>query len=67
MVHAVMIDFLESVLPVPSSFELPQDYRNKSAFLSFFHPLAFWLGILILLLIFQVFTYSRIMALAIAT
>ena len=37
MVHAVMIDFLESVLPVPSSFELPQDYRNKLAFLSFFH------------------------------
>ena len=29
MVHAVLIDFLESVLPVPSSFELPQDYRNK--------------------------------------
>ena len=29
MVHAVLIDYLESVLPVPSSFELPLDYRNK--------------------------------------
>lgn len=29
MVHAVLVDYLESVLPVPSSFELPQDYRNK--------------------------------------
>ena len=29
MVHAVLVDYLESVLPVPSSFELPLDYRNK--------------------------------------
>ena len=29
MVHAVLADYLESVLPVPSSFELPLDYRNK--------------------------------------
>ena len=29
MVRAVLVDYLESVLPVPSSFELPMDYRNK--------------------------------------
>ncbi len=29
MVNAVLNDYLESVLPVPSSFELPSDYRNK--------------------------------------
>ncbi len=29
MVHAVLADYLESVLPVPSSFELPLDYRNN--------------------------------------
>jgi UDP-N-acetylglucosamine-lysosomal-enzyme len=29
MVHAVLVDYLESVLPVPSSFELPQHYKNK--------------------------------------
>lgn len=29
LVRAVLVDYLESVLPVPSSFELPPDYRNK--------------------------------------
>ena len=29
VVHALLVDFLESVLPVPSSFELPHDFRNK--------------------------------------
>ena len=29
MIQAVLTDFLESVLPVPSSFELSHDYRNK--------------------------------------
>lgn len=29
MVQAVLIDYLESVYPIPSSFELPSDYRNK--------------------------------------
>lgn len=27
-VHAFMVDFFESFLPVPSSFELPPEYRN---------------------------------------
>ena len=27
--HSVLIDFYESMLPVPSSFELPPQYRNK--------------------------------------
>ena len=29
MIHSVVIDYLESVLPVPSTFELPMDFRNK--------------------------------------
>ena len=29
LIHAILVDFLESVLPVPSTFELPPDYRNK--------------------------------------
>jgi UDP-N-acetylglucosamine-lysosomal-enzyme len=29
VVHALLVDFLESVFPVPSSFELPPDFRNK--------------------------------------
>ena len=28
-VATLLLDFMESVLPVPSSFELPQEYRNR--------------------------------------
>ena len=28
-VNTLLVDFLESVLPVPSAFELPPEYRNR--------------------------------------
>ena len=28
-IQALLVDFFESILPVPSSFELPAEYRNK--------------------------------------
>ena len=33
-VQSILVDFYESVLPVPSTFELPVEYRNKFTHLS---------------------------------
>ena len=51
-VHAFLIDFFESILPVPSSFELPRNYRNKFLHMDefrgwdFYRQLLKWLSIL---------------------
>ena len=67
-VHAFLVDFFESILPVPSSFELPKEYRNKYLHVSelsrwtFYRSLLRWAALVsfIGLLISVVFAYFGI-------
>ena len=44
--HSVLVDFYESMLPVPSSFELPPQYRNKFTHVSELESYKFYRAVL---------------------
>jgi len=66
LIKALLVDFYQSLFPIPSQFELPQEYRNKFLYVSKLNEflkerevIKFWtnilLAILILVAVFSIF------------
>ena len=61
LIKALLVDFYQSLFPIPSQFELPQDYRNRFLHISDLNEwieeredIKFWTNILVAILILAV-------------
>ena len=62
LIKALLVDFYQSLFPIPSQFELPQEYRNKFLYVSELNEfmkerevLKFWTNVLLVILVLIAF------------
>lgn len=62
LIKALLVDFYESLFPIPSQFELPRDYRNRFLYVSELNEfmkekevIKFWTNIFLVILVLVAF------------